>query len=126
MNNGFDINNLGTRKTRIVVPKGWGEEEWIVNKEYCGKILRFHYGKRCSLHFHKLKDEVFLCTKGRILLEIGDNKEALQRFMLKAGDSAHISIKKLHRMTGIDGHNEIIEFSTHHEDSDSYRVEKGD
>ncbi|HBY66694.1 MAG TPA: cupin domain-containing protein, partial [Flavobacteriaceae bacterium] len=42
------------------VPKGWGFEKWIVNnEEYCGKLLYFVKGKRCSWHFHKLKDEVF-------------------------------------------------------------------
>ena len=39
----------------IYVPKGWGYEHWIVNKkEYCGKILFFKKGKRCSWHYHKL------------------------------------------------------------------------
>ena len=29
------------------VPKGWGYEKWIVNKEeYCGKILFFVKGKK--------------------------------------------------------------------------------
>ena len=35
------------------VPKGWGWERWIVNcPEYCGKLLFFNKGKRCSWHFH--------------------------------------------------------------------------
>ena len=42
------------------VPKGWGFEKWIVNnEEYCGKLLYFAKGKRCSWHYHVLKDEVF-------------------------------------------------------------------
>lgn len=41
--------------------KGWGFENWIVNKpEYCGKLLYFREGKMCSWHYHKLKDETFL------------------------------------------------------------------
>ena len=40
------------------VPKGWGFEKWIVNcDEYCGILLYFVIGKRCSWHYHKLKDE---------------------------------------------------------------------
>ena len=36
------------------VPKGWGYEKWIVNTpEYCGKLLFFNEGKRCSWHYHK-------------------------------------------------------------------------
>jgi len=42
-----------------IVPKGWGREVWLVNDElYCGKILEIVKGKRCSLHFHKLKNRV--------------------------------------------------------------------
>ena len=39
------------------VPKGWGYEKWIVNTdEYCGKLLFFNKGKRCSWHYHKIKE----------------------------------------------------------------------
>ena len=32
-----------------IVPKGWGYEKWIVNTdEYCGKLLHFIKGKKCS------------------------------------------------------------------------------
>ena len=32
------------------VPKGWGFEKWIVNKEeYCGKLLYFVKGKKMFL-----------------------------------------------------------------------------
>jgi hypothetical protein len=42
------------------VKKGWGSELWLVNGDlYCGKILRFNKGKKCSLHYHKLKTETF-------------------------------------------------------------------
>ena len=42
------------------VDKGWGYERWVVNSpEYCGKLLYFNKGKRCSWHYHKAKDEVF-------------------------------------------------------------------
>ena len=56
---------------RNFVPKGWGYEDWIVNKEeYCGKLLFFKKGKRCSWHYHKLKDETFYIYKGE--LEVRD------------------------------------------------------
>ena len=47
-----------------IVPKGWGYEKWIVNTdEYCGKLLHFIKGKKCSWHYHKLKDETFYLQK---------------------------------------------------------------
>ena len=102
-----------------VVPKSWGEEHWIVNRDYCGKKLVLKKGHRCSLHFHKVKDEVFYVIKGRVYLELGDEK-----VVLVPGDHRHVATGTVHRFTGL-ADSEIIEFSTHHEDSDSHRVEIG-
>jgi mannose-6-phosphate isomerase len=102
-----------------VVPKNWGEEHWIVNKEYCGKKLVVRKGHRCSLHYHKVKDEVFYVASGRLFLELGG-----EEVVLGPGDHRHVEPGTLHRFTGLTDC-EIIEFSTHHEDSDSHRVEVG-
>lgn len=101
------------------VPKDWGEELWIVNRDYCGKLLRIKQGHRCSLHYHKAKDEVFYVTKGRVLLELGGDE-----MILETGDHRHVAPGTIHRFTGLTDA-ELVEFSTHHEDSDSYRVEIG-
>jgi mannose-6-phosphate isomerase len=102
-----------------VVPKSWGEEHWIVNRDYCGKKLVLKKGHRCSLHFHKVKDEVFYVIKGRVYLELGDEKVELV-----PGDHRHVATGAVHRFTGLED-SEIIEFSTHHEDEDSHRLEIG-
>ena len=58
------------------VPKGWGFEKWIVNcEEYCGKLLYFVKDKRCSWHYHKLKDEVFYIQSGKILVKYSDDDD---------------------------------------------------
>jgi quercetin dioxygenase-like cupin family protein len=98
------------------VPKVWGEEHWIVNREYCGKKMVLKKGHRCSLHFHKNKDEVFYVTAGRILLELGDGER-----IMEPGDHHHVPPGVEHRFWGLED-SEIVEFSTHHEDSDSYRI----
>lgn len=104
-----------------VVEKIWGGEIWIVNEIYCGKILKLKKMFRCSLHHHKKKTETFYITKGQVLLEIGDNA-----YMLLPGDAIDIMPNQDHRFTGLE-ESEIIEFSTHHEDEDSYRkVESGE
>lgn len=100
-----------------VVPKPWGEERWIVNREYCGKVLVLKRGHRCSLHYHKVKDEHFLLIKGRILLELGS-----EEVVLEPGDHRHVATGTVHRFSGLED-SEIVEFSTHHEDSDSHRIE---
>jgi quercetin dioxygenase-like cupin family protein len=99
------------------VKKIWGEELWICNTNYCGKILKLKKGFRCSLHYHKLKDETFYIISGKVLMEAGKKK-----WTMKQGDVQHIKPRTLHRFTGITNA-EIIEFSTHHLNSDSYRKE---
>jgi mannose-6-phosphate isomerase-like protein (cupin superfamily) len=99
------------------VPKVWGEEHWIVNRDYCGKKLVLNQGFRCSLHYHEVKDEVFYVISGQVLLEYGDEARILRK-----GDHQRIAPGVVHRFWGIETA-EIIEFSTHHEDDDSYRLE---
>ena len=62
------------------VPKGWGFEKWIVNTpEYCGKLLYLVKDKRCSWHYHKLKDETFYVGSGAIELLYGDDDDKIGR-----------------------------------------------
>ena len=101
------------------VEKVWGSEKWIVNNDlYCGKILSLKKMFRCSLHYHKNKTETFYVLKGQVLLEVDDNA-----YMLSPGSAVDIYPNQKHRFTGLKD-SQIIEFSTHHEDSDSYRDEE--
>jgi len=107
--------------------KSWGHEEWIVNNElYCGKKLVFKKaGGATSLHFHIKKHETMYCAKGRFKITSVDSKTGVPRdFHLDPGDSIVIVPLDIHRITALDDHSELIEFSTHHEDSDSYRAAK--
>lgn len=111
------------------VPKGWGWESWLANTpEYCGKILYVHRSKMCSYHMHHIKDETFYLLKGRIHLlhsVAEDDVAHASRVILEPGDCFHVPRLMRHRFIGLrDSY--IIEISTHHEDSDSYRIEKGD
>jgi len=99
------------------VPKVWGKEVWLVNRNYCGKKLVLNKGFRCSMHYHRNKDETFYINKGKVLMEINNEKRIMEE-----GDSVRITPRAKHRFTGL-ANSEIIEFSTHHEDEDSYREE---
>jgi mannose-6-phosphate isomerase-like protein (cupin superfamily) len=98
-------------------PKVWGEEHWIVNTSYCGKKLVLRQGYRCSVHHHRLKDEVFYLISGRVLMEVDGASR-----VLCPGMKQHIRPGEKHRFTGLE-ESEIIEFSTHHVEEDSYRDE---
>lgn len=57
-----------------LVSKGWGFEKIIVNSEkYCGKLLYMVKDKKCSLHYHRMKDETFYVHSGKIIVYYSDN-----------------------------------------------------
>ena len=110
-----------------IVPKGWGFEFWIENNElYCGKHLFVMPGKHCSVHYHKNKKETFYVTSGELKLEYSKDLEwsrDIETIILREGDSFTLEILTAHRFTSNTNKVcEFIEFSTHHEDSDSYRI----
>jgi len=110
------------------VSKGWGYEKWIVNnEEYCGKLLFLAKGKKCSWHYHKLKDEVFYVQSGKIKVIFSDTDdiEKAQAVILEPGDNFHVYRGLRHRMVALLD-SEVFEFSTQHFDEDSHRIEKGD
>ena len=110
------------------VPKGWGFEKWIVNcEEYCGKLLYFAKGRRCSWHYHKLKDEVFYIQSGKLLVKFSDedNLNMANEVVLTKGDNFHVYRGLRHQMVALED-TELFEFSTQHFYEDSYRIQKGD
>ena len=109
-------------------PKGWGYEKWIVNKEdYCGKLLHMIKGKKCSWHYHTLKDETFYLQEGKILLKYSedDDIEKAKEIVLNRGDKFHIYRGLRHQMFALED-TDLFEFSTQHFEHYSNRVITGD
>jgi mannose-6-phosphate isomerase-like protein (cupin superfamily) len=101
------------------IKKVWGEEKWIINNElYCYKKLYLYEGYRCSLHYHKIKDETFVIEKGLVEMECGDICKKMS-----VGEQIRIKPNIYHRFTGITN-SVIIEISTTHREEDSYRQTK--
>ena len=99
MNNSIDL-------PMNFVPKGWGFEKWIVNcEEYCGKLLYFVKGKKCSWHYHKLKDEVFYVQSGKMLVKYSDCTDKLDlayEIILGPGDNFHVYRGLRHQMIALE------------------------
>jgi len=96
--------------------KAWGREEWLTNNEkYCGKILYLNKGYRCSIHYHKNKDESFYLMVGKIILEINGKQRVMEE-----NDVQRITPGTRHRFSGLE-QSVIIETSTPHEEKDCYR-----
>ena len=137
------------KKNKIkTVPKSWGKEIWIENNnDYCCKILTVKKNKRCSLHFHRNKKETFLVNEGSLRVLCCDlgkwdtqapklilaaeptsfetlaETGVFEEFILNEGESLTLEQLTLHTFTAYDcEYCEFIETSTHHKDSDSYRI----
>ena len=101
---------------------------WIHNDtDYCGKLLFFEKGKRCSYHYHKIKSETFYLQDGKMLIIHGedDNYGDAEQTLLTAGDVFEVPVGMRHQMIAIEDCN-LFEFSTEHFEEDSYRILKGD
>jgi mannose-6-phosphate isomerase-like protein (cupin superfamily) len=132
MDLGFSISDVNRIMLNTVnhhyVEKGWGHELWVTNSEkYCGKRLFILNGKKLSWHYHKLKDEVMFVQSGKIIINFGydEDESKSESITLSVGDSFHIPVGLIHRITGLED-SEIFEFSTQHFDEDSYRITQGD
>ena len=115
-------------ETIEIHPKGWGYEKWITNSNlYCGKLLFLNKGKKCSWHYHKIKDETFYLQSGELLVRYSedDDLENSNQIILTKGDSFHVYQGLRHQMLAIEN-SELFEFSTQHFEEDSYRIIKGD
>ena len=111
-----------------IVPKGWGYEKWIVNTDlYCGKLLHIIKGKKCSWHYHKLKDETFYLQEGRLLVRYSDEDDLDKagQLIMERGDKFHVYTGLRHQMLALED-SDLFEFSTQHFDEDSKRIILGD
>ena len=100
-----------------IVPKVWGEEQWLVNNEkYCGKRMLIKEGYYCSYHKHKIKEETFYVLEGS--LEV--IKEG-QYLVVKGGETLHLKPGEYHSFRALKN-TTFFEFSTQHLDEDNYRL----
>jgi mannose-6-phosphate isomerase-like protein (cupin superfamily) len=109
------------------VEKGWGYEIVFANNDkYCGKILHFHTGGTFSMHYHMLKQESWYVRSGLFVFKYIDTKTAdIHTRTLNVGDVITNIVGQPHQLICKE-EGEIVEVSTTHYDSDSYRVLKGD
>tara|TARA_Y100001938_G_scaffold146168_1_gene224475 strand:+ start:1075 stop:1479 length:405 start_codon:yes stop_codon:yes gene_type:complete len=108
------------------VEKDWGYEIWMANnreENYCGKILKIYEGYKSSMHYHLKKHETFYILDGELKVDLIYTKSGNTGYkLLKKGDVMEIQRGQPHQLIAYDGDVELVETSTFHEDSDSYRV----
>jgi len=73
-----------------------------------------------SLHYHKIKRETFIILQGTVQLRVGDSV-----LVLDVNDKVFVERGTLHQFQALSTTAVIMEISTHHEDSDSYKIDEG-
>lgn len=119
------MNKVNILKSEIH-PKGWGQEEWIINcPDYCMKFLDFKAGTKGSMHFHVLKHETWYIAYGKLMISTINTENAERsQVILSKGDIVDIPKLNPHQVEALED-SRIIEVSTQHFEDDSYRVLPG-
>lgn len=114
----IDLVKLLFDKFEVDVDHNWGFELRIINEpEYCFKIMVIDTPSVCSsLHYHSKKKETFLCLEGELHLILHNTEH-----ILVPGQSIVVDPKHNHRFWS-DNRCIFAEVSTHHEDSDTYKI----
>ena len=112
--------------TATHIEKRWGHEIWFANNEeedYCGKELFIKEECHTSMHFHLKKHEVFYILEGELYLELIDaDTGEYSHIILSNGEKYEIKQGQPHQLIAHNGSVRLIEASTFHKNSDSYRV----
>ena len=122
----------GKKKMKINKPKyvkkDWGSETWFANNleyNYCGKVLEIKKGQGTSMHFHVDKHEVFYVLEGTLKVDwIDTGSGEIFAVHVAKGESMEMSQGVPHSLVAEKTDVKLIEASTFHRDSDSYRLWK--
>lgn len=96
----------------------WGEvKAWGGIRSTCVKMITMHPGMRTSFKYNKLKDEMLICTAGKVLAYYSDeqlvknNQGDLQVTELTPGTALIVQSECLYRLEAIE-ESTIVEVST--------------
>jgi mannose-6-phosphate isomerase len=83
--------------------KPWGHELIFaaVEGKYAGKIIQVTAGQSLSLQYHREKDETISVLAGEALIEHGPASDELSPQRFRPGDTIHLPVGILHRITAI-------------------------
>jgi mannose-6-phosphate isomerase len=92
---------MGIEMKQIMKP--WGYEEIIeANDKYVLKRLFMKKNHRCSLQFHRLKQETVIVVMGTLSVQVGEAVTNLHSQILSPGDFVTLEPGVIHRMSAIE------------------------
>ena len=86
-----------------VIEKPWGKEEVVeINDRYMMKKLTMWKGHRCSLQYHKVKQETIYVLSGQLRILSGPTKDDLADRVYGPGTYITIPPGLVHRMEAVE------------------------
>jgi mannose-6-phosphate isomerase-like protein (cupin superfamily) len=81
-----------------------GREVWISSGELYCEILEIMQGRKCSLHYHKLKTKSFYLRTGCLRIRVKELPESddVEQFELRAGECMDIHPGLVHQMEALE------------------------
>jgi len=98
----------------------WGIEITLFNGRYCAKLMLIGKGCKSSLHYHNVKDEIFICLKGNPWIVVKDVFNKIKH--LSFGKKIRIKPNWRHQFGSVGSNAIILELSTHDNIKDSIRL----
>jgi len=86
-----------------VIEKPWGKEEVVeINERYMMKKLTMWKAHRCSLQYHKVKQETIYVLSGRLRILSGPTKDNLSDRVYEPDTYITIPSGLVHRMEAVE------------------------
>lgn len=119
-----DTTNFSTAPYVLKVDKPWGSEIILTgsnSKKITSKMLNISAGKRISLQYHDLKEEVLTLFSGEAYLYIEDNTGKTQKINMEKHKGYLVLPFQLHRLEAV---TDCLVFeSSTKESGNTFRVE---
>jgi mannose-6-phosphate isomerase-like protein (cupin superfamily) len=86
------------------VDKPWGYEVIFAAEDgkYVGKVITVRTGHSLSLQYHQAKEETISLLSGTARVEYGSDTSLMASETFGPGDTIHVPVGTLHRITAID------------------------
>ncbi len=97
------IDKQGGVKQPVKVEKPWGWELWWAwSDDFAGKTLFIKKGKRFSLQYHVLKEEVLYLHSGKAKVLTGARGDEPEEFTMEAGLALEVEPGRIHRIEAVE------------------------
>lgn len=104
---------------KVILEKPWGTiRAYALNQPCTVKLITINPGQETSLHYHKLRDDVWIILDGGLEVTIGE-----ETFRPVEGEEFMIPAEKRHKIKALRGRGRVLEIDIGFtSEDDTYRI----